>query len=118
MFQCFTGEIHTRFCANGRYLLDQSTHFLVVHHLGRGLEDHAAPTFNIRVCFRRYLQDLCLHFLLGGEQAVPEIIANRAFLEKILQGGLVLPETDNTSDIGHGTADQGGLQKRFGSRRI
>ena len=89
-----------------------------MHHLVSGLEDDTAPSLDVRVGLCGDFKDLSLELLLCGKEAVPEVVADGALLEEVLERGLVLTEADDPGDVGHGAADEGGLEEGLGSGRV
>ena len=70
-----------------------------MHHLGRSLEDDTAPSLHIGIG---------LQLLFGGKYTVPQV----------LQCGLVFAESDDAGNVGHGTADEGGLEEGLRGGRV
>jgi hypothetical protein len=71
----------------------------VVKYLAGGCKDDGAPSLAETVRFIDNLDNFGFEFLLCGEAAVPEVIANGALLQKSLESLLVLADADETADV-------------------
>jgi hypothetical protein len=82
------------------------------------LEDDGAPALDKRVCFRDNFHDLCLELFLCLKQTVPQVVADGAFLEEVLECWFVFSEPHDTDNVRHRTPDEGRLEKRLVHRRV
>lgn len=89
------------------------THFLVCNDLVGGREDDSAPAFDESVGFCHDFPNFALQFLLSSQKAIPEIIANGAFLQQVLEGRFVFTDTKGTSDVRYCSPDESCFENSF-----
>ena len=68
-------------CAVQGYLIYDRPRLLVGKHLTRRLEKYVPPSLDERISLGVNLDDFCLELLLGGKEAVPEVVSDRALLQ-------------------------------------
>ncbi len=95
-------------------VVENSLHFLICDHLARAGENELTPSRHERVCFVHDLQQLGLHLLLRGQEAVPQVVADGPLLQQSLQGGFVFAYARKALHVGHGAADEGSFEESVG----
>ena len=85
---------------------EHGAHFLVRDHFVCSGEDDLSPALNERVGLRNDFHDLDFELLLSSKEAVPQFVADGAFLKESLERRLVFPDTQDPLHIRHGAAHE------------
>ena len=101
-----------------RYLFHNSPRLFICNHLAGGLEEYLPPSFDERIGLGMHLDDLRLEFLLCSKEAVPEVVADRALLQQVLEGRFVLAYTKNALDVSDRPPHERGFQHGVWSGRV
>jgi len=69
------------------------------------------PSFDERIGLGMHLDDLRLELLLCSKEAVPEVVADRALLQQVLEGRFVLAYAKDALDVCDRPPHQCGFQR-------